>query len=76
MPALLETLARQSTPAQPGAARRLWRHVPLQTRVQIQSLVTRLLAPLPDREARGGFPLGIALGAVAWACIIGLIVLL
>jgi glycosyltransferase involved in cell wall biosynthesis len=60
MPALLETLARQSTPAQPGAARRLWRHVPLQTRVQIQSLVTRLLAPLPDREARGGFPLGIA----------------
>ena len=60
MPALLETLARQSTPARPGAARKLWRHVPLQTRVQIQSLVTRLLAPLPDRDARGGFPLGIA----------------
>jgi glycosyltransferase involved in cell wall biosynthesis len=58
MSALTESLPRQSLPA--GALRRLWRHVPLRTRIQIQSGITQAIAPLPDADAAGGFPLAIA----------------
>ena len=60
MSALLESMPRQSLPARPSALRRLWRQVPLRRRIQIQSNLTQLIAPSPDRAARGGFPLGIA----------------
>lgn len=60
MPALAEPLPRQSAAPKPSVLRRLWRCIPQHTRMQIQSEVTRLIAPTPDRDARGGFPLGIA----------------
>jgi glycosyltransferase involved in cell wall biosynthesis len=60
MSALLETLPRQAAPARPSVLRRLWRQVPLRRRIQLQSNITQLIAPLPDRDARGGFPLAIA----------------
>jgi glycosyltransferase involved in cell wall biosynthesis len=58
MSALLESLPRRSMPV--GPLRRLWRQVPLHTRIQIQSNLTQLIAPLPDADPRGGLPLAIA----------------
>ncbi|HTQ84467.1 MAG TPA: hypothetical protein VMI47_14505, partial [Pseudolabrys sp.] len=58
MSALLDSLPRQSPPV--GPLRRLWRQVPLRTRIQIQSSITQAIAPLPDRDARGGLPVAIA----------------
>jgi glycosyltransferase involved in cell wall biosynthesis len=58
MSALSEPLARQSMPV--GTLRKLWRQVPLRTRIQIQSNLTQLIAPLPDSDARGGLPIAIA----------------
>ncbi len=58
MSALAEPLARQRLPA--GTLRRIWRHVPLRTRIQIQSGITQAIAPLPDADAPGGLPLAIA----------------
>ena len=58
MSALSEPLTRQSMPI--GTLRKLWRQVPLRTRIQIQSNLTQLIAPLPDRDARGGMPIAIA----------------
>jgi len=55
-----ETLPRQSAPAKPSVLRRLWRLIPQHTRMQIQSDVTRMIAPKPDPNAAGGLPLGIA----------------
>lgn len=60
MPALADPLPRQSASLKPSVLRRLWRCIPQHTRMQIQSEVTRLIAPTPDRDAPGGFPLGIA----------------
>jgi glycosyltransferase involved in cell wall biosynthesis len=60
MPALVEPMPRQGRPSKPSVFRRLWRCIPQHTRVQIQSEVTRLIAPAPDRNAHGGFPVGIA----------------
>jgi glycosyltransferase involved in cell wall biosynthesis len=42
-----------------GALRRLWQRLPQSTRRQILFDVSRVIAPLPDADARGGFPLGI-----------------
>lgn len=60
MSALLESFARVGAPARPSVLRRLWRYLPQQTRVQLQCHLARLIAPTPDRAARGGFPLAIA----------------
>ncbi len=40
--------------------RRLWQRLPQSTRSQILFDVSRMLAPLPEANPRGGFPLGIA----------------
>ena len=40
--------------------RRLWQRLPQSTRTQILGSVSRLVAPLPDRAPRGGFPIAIA----------------
>lgn len=53
-------MARQSAPSKPSVLRRLWRMIPQHTRMRIQSDVTRMIAPKPDRDAPGGFPVGIA----------------
>ena len=60
MSSLLEFMPQPGAPSRPGVLRRLWRQVPLRTRVQIQSNITQAIAPLPDRDTPGGFPLGIA----------------
>jgi len=40
--------------------RRLWQRLPQHTRTQIVGRVSRIVAPLPDRTPRGGFPIAIA----------------
>ena len=60
MSALLESVAHVGAPARPSALRRLWQYLPQQTRLDLFFTLTRLIAPAPDRAARGGFPLGIA----------------
>ena len=40
--------------------RRLWQRLPQSTRTQILGRVSRLVAQLPDRAPRGGFPIAIA----------------
>jgi glycosyltransferase involved in cell wall biosynthesis len=60
MSALLDSMPWTGTPSQPSALRRLWRYLPQHTRNQLQSNLTRLIAPAPDPDARGGFPIGIA----------------
>ena len=40
--------------------RRLWQRLPQHTRTQIIGQVSRIVAPLPDRAPRGGFPIAIA----------------
>jgi glycosyltransferase involved in cell wall biosynthesis len=40
--------------------RRLWQRLSQDSRTQILSRVSRLVAPLPDRFPRGGFPIAIA----------------
>ena len=60
MSALLDSLPSVGAPAHPSLLRRLWRRLPMQVRLQLFFRATRLVAPLPDRAARGGFPLGIA----------------
>ena len=60
MSAQLESVLRVGTPARPNILRRLWRRLPQRTRIKLQSELTRLIAPTPDKIVRGGFPLGIA----------------
>jgi hypothetical protein len=43
-----------------STARRLWRFLPQNVRTQILFKVSRMLAPLPDANPRGGLPLAIA----------------
>ncbi len=45
---------------QRSLARKLWQTLPHKTRLQIFSTVSRLGAPRPDHDARGGLPIGIA----------------
>ena len=40
--------------------RRLWQRLPQHTRTRILAGVSRVVAPLPDRAPRGGFPIAIA----------------
>jgi glycosyltransferase involved in cell wall biosynthesis len=56
----LEFTAREPIPVRRSALRRLWQRLPQNTRAQILFDVSRLLAPLPDSNPRGGFPLAIA----------------
>ncbi|HLA19933.1 MAG TPA: glycosyltransferase [Pseudolabrys sp.] len=60
MSALFESIARVGAPARPSTLRRLWRYLPQHTRTQLQCHLASLIAPAPDRAARGGFPLAIA----------------
>lgn len=60
MSALLDSAARVGAPAHPDILRRLWQSLPQQTRLKLFFTLTRLIAPTPDRKARGGIPLGIA----------------
>jgi len=60
MSALLEVTPRVNAPERPSALRRLWRCLPQHTRVQLQCNLAGLIAPTPDREAHGGFPVAIA----------------
>ena len=60
MSALLDALPNAGAPAHPGTVRRLWRLLPQQTRLRLFFKLTQLIAPRPDRAARGGFPLAIA----------------
>ncbi len=56
----LEFTAHEPIPVRRSALRRLWQRLPQNTRAQILFDVSRLLAPLPDSNPRGGFPLAIA----------------
>ena len=56
----LEFVANEPAAPRRSALRRLWQRLPQNTRTQILFDVSRLLAPLPDANPRGGFPLGIA----------------
>jgi glycosyltransferase involved in cell wall biosynthesis len=40
--------------------RRLWQRLPQHTRSQIIAGVSRIIAPVPDRAQRGGFPIAVA----------------
>src|SRR6185437_13574225 len=56
----LEFIATEPTPPRRSALRRLWQRLPQNTRTQLLFDVSRMLAPLPDANPRGGFPIGIA----------------
>ena len=56
----LEWSASERRPARRSALRRLWQRLPPSTRSQILFDVSRIIAPLPDADPRGGFPLAIA----------------
>jgi glycosyltransferase involved in cell wall biosynthesis len=57
---VLEFVANEPAPPRRSALRRLWQRLPQNTRTQILFDVSRLLAPLPDADPQGGFPLAIA----------------
>lgn len=50
----------EPAPPRRSALRRLWQRLPQNARSQILFDVSRLIAPLPDADPRGGLPLGIA----------------
>jgi glycosyltransferase involved in cell wall biosynthesis len=56
----LEFIAAEPIPPRRSALRRLWQRLPQNTRTQLLFDVSRMLAPLPDANPRGGFPIGIA----------------
>jgi glycosyltransferase involved in cell wall biosynthesis len=56
----LEFTATEPIPPRRSALRRLWQRLPQNTRTQLLFDVSRMLAPLPDENPRGGFPIGIA----------------
>jgi glycosyltransferase involved in cell wall biosynthesis len=56
----LESVRSEPMPARRSALRRLWQRLPQNTRRQILFDVSRMVAPLPNANPRGGFPLGIA----------------
>ncbi len=55
----LEAMPGECTPVRRSALRRLWQRLPQNTRTQILFDVSRMLAPQPDANPRGGFPLAI-----------------
>ena len=56
----LEFIATEPIPPRRSALRRLWQRLPQNTRTQLLFDVSRMLAPMPDANPRGGFPIGIA----------------
>jgi glycosyltransferase involved in cell wall biosynthesis len=56
----LESGHPERRPVRRGALRRLWQRLPQNTRSQILFDVSRMIAPLPDANPHGGFPLAIA----------------
>jgi glycosyltransferase involved in cell wall biosynthesis len=60
MSALLESIPQPAAPPRRSALRRLWQRLPQHTRQQILFDVSRMIAPLPDADPEGGFPLGVA----------------
>ena len=56
----LEFIAAEPMPPRRSALRRLWQRLPQNTRTQLLFDVSRMLAPMPDANPRGGFPIGIA----------------
>ena len=56
----LDSMASERMPVRRSALRRLWQRLPQTTRTQILFDVSRMLAPQPDANPRGGFPLAIA----------------
>jgi glycosyltransferase involved in cell wall biosynthesis len=55
-----EPVAHEPTPIRRSALRRLWQRLPQSTRRQVMFDLGRIIAPLPDANPRGGFPVGIA----------------
>ena len=66
----LEFSAGEGAAPRRGALRRLWQRLPQNTRTQILFDVSRILAPLPDTDPPGGFPLAIA-GLISTASGVG-----
>jgi len=60
VPALPEREETGRAPRRRHPLRRLWQRLPQHTRTRILGSVSRLVAPLPDRAPRGGFPIAIA----------------
>ena len=60
VPALPEREETGRKPPRRHPLRRLWQRLPQHTRTRILGSVSRLVAPLPDRAPRGGFPIAIA----------------
>ncbi len=60
VPALPEREETGRKPSRRHPLRRLWQRLPQHTRTRILGSVSRLVAPLPDRAPRGGFPIAIA----------------
>lgn len=56
----LEFTADAPVPRRRSALRRLWQRLPQSTRARLLFDVSRILAPLPDTNPRGGRPVGIA----------------
>ena len=56
----LEFILSERVLVRRGTLRRLWQRLPQNTRCQILFDVSRIVAPLPDANPRGGFPLAIA----------------
>ena len=56
----VESGLNERMPPRRSALRRLWQQLPQNTRSQILFDVSRIVAPLPDVDPRGGFPLAIA----------------
>ncbi len=56
----LEFGLHERRPVRRSALRRLWQRLPQNTRSQILFDVSRIIAPLPDANPPGGFPLAIA----------------
>ena len=56
----LESSIPECRPVRRSALRRLWQRLPQNTRSQILFDVSRMIAPLPDANPRGGMPLAIA----------------
>ena len=59
MSALVETATPKAGKPRRSVLRRLWQQLPQPTRQRILFQVSRAIAPVPDANPRGGFPIGI-----------------
>ncbi len=60
MSAQLEPVTQELAAPRRSALRRLWQRLPQSTRRQLLFDLSRAIAPLPDANPSGGFPVGIA----------------